>query len=458
MIATKVRPEEPVFYIAISHVWSDGLGNPTENAMPLCQLRRINSILQVLPGIPSSSNGGVPFWIDTLCCPAINSPAKRLAITRMRETYASADSTFVLSADLQAIEASQLPTIDLAYLVSLSSWASRLWTLQEGALSRLVYVMFNDIVLDFSEVLEDCLGHHKSTFARGWINYGDYIRMWAIVRGDEFDDSLPALAPVFSLENAMIAVTHRTTSVTSDEALCLGSLVGADLGRIAGAAPPERMWEFWTSVPKIPWTTVLWRRERMAQPGRRWAPRSLLGVTDAVDFFSDRAAGGECTPEGLVVEAPGMILQSLVPPFRTDIYFRLYVEDCNGREQYCFYKECVGERADAARFAVPNGEFSQIAIVADDTSVTGTKNFTMLFIYKVEGDITFARRGDAGYVQKKSSSLASTFADTEKELQSRRDDPTIAEGDEYLREMEGHIVCFAARGKWDEEPRKWCID
>ena len=24
-------------YIAISHVWSDGLGNPNENSLPLCQ-------------------------------------------------------------------------------------------------------------------------------------------------------------------------------------------------------------------------------------------------------------------------------------------------------------------------------------------------------------------------------------------------------------------------------------
>jgi len=29
-------------YIAISHVWSDGLGNPALNALPKCQLERLD--------------------------------------------------------------------------------------------------------------------------------------------------------------------------------------------------------------------------------------------------------------------------------------------------------------------------------------------------------------------------------------------------------------------------------
>ena len=32
-------------YIAISHVWFDGLGNPNENSLPLCQLKRLEANL-----------------------------------------------------------------------------------------------------------------------------------------------------------------------------------------------------------------------------------------------------------------------------------------------------------------------------------------------------------------------------------------------------------------------------
>jgi hypothetical protein len=32
-------------YIAISHVWADGLGNPRENALPACQLKKLQNHL-----------------------------------------------------------------------------------------------------------------------------------------------------------------------------------------------------------------------------------------------------------------------------------------------------------------------------------------------------------------------------------------------------------------------------
>lgn len=38
-------------YIAISHVWFDGLGNPAANALPLCQLRKLKERLLVLQNI-----------------------------------------------------------------------------------------------------------------------------------------------------------------------------------------------------------------------------------------------------------------------------------------------------------------------------------------------------------------------------------------------------------------------
>ena len=35
-------------YIAISHVWSDGLGNPRENALPLCQVKILHRMVNSL--------------------------------------------------------------------------------------------------------------------------------------------------------------------------------------------------------------------------------------------------------------------------------------------------------------------------------------------------------------------------------------------------------------------------
>lgn len=38
-------------YIAISHVWADGLGNPNENALPLCQIKRLKAHLLALQAV-----------------------------------------------------------------------------------------------------------------------------------------------------------------------------------------------------------------------------------------------------------------------------------------------------------------------------------------------------------------------------------------------------------------------
>lgn len=35
-------------YIAVSHVWADGLGNPNGNGLPLCQIKRLSATLDIL--------------------------------------------------------------------------------------------------------------------------------------------------------------------------------------------------------------------------------------------------------------------------------------------------------------------------------------------------------------------------------------------------------------------------
>ncbi len=48
-------------YIAVSHVWSDGLGNPDMNALPLCQIKRLKANLLGLKNVFEDSNVGSPF-------------------------------------------------------------------------------------------------------------------------------------------------------------------------------------------------------------------------------------------------------------------------------------------------------------------------------------------------------------------------------------------------------------
>lgn len=53
-------------YVAVSHVWSDGKGNPHRNYLPLCQLLHLQTRVNAL--YPPKEEP-TPFWMDTICVP-----------------------------------------------------------------------------------------------------------------------------------------------------------------------------------------------------------------------------------------------------------------------------------------------------------------------------------------------------------------------------------------------------
>ncbi|KAK6535521.1 hypothetical protein TWF694_001976 [Orbilia ellipsospora] len=140
-------------YVAISHVWSDGLGNETQNALPRCQLDRIQKMIKQLykddPNLDKSSPfykySEVPFWMDTLCCPVgpEYKPLRIDTIRKMRHIYSRADRVLVLDGTIQQCPLS-MPLVERTAVLYISNWFRRLWTLQEGALGKKVYFRFKD--------------------------------------------------------------------------------------------------------------------------------------------------------------------------------------------------------------------------------------------------------------------------------------------------------------------------
>ena len=56
-----------VCYVALSHIWADGLGNPFKNSLPLCQLNRLQNAVKNLQNHSEPNIRGCSFWVDTLC-------------------------------------------------------------------------------------------------------------------------------------------------------------------------------------------------------------------------------------------------------------------------------------------------------------------------------------------------------------------------------------------------------
>ena len=131
-------------FIAISHVWSHGLGNPAENALPSCQVRHLFQLIKAIGPTDTA------LWIDTISVP-INPEYKRVSISRLRAVYSTASSVLVVDRHLQQVGTHWL---EMRLQLLCSEWMRRLWTLQEGRLASRLYVQFRYQAVPVAELLQ----------------------------------------------------------------------------------------------------------------------------------------------------------------------------------------------------------------------------------------------------------------------------------------------------------------
>ena len=153
-----IRANPGLEYVAISHVWSGGLGNPSKNGLYECQLRHLMDRIIHLRGKMTSINVKematyaklLLFWMDTFCIPVGDAfrRARKKAINAMPEIYGGASTVLVLDPELQRISVTKMePEQVLAHYLR-SPWMSRCWTLQEASLSISWNVDFKDRVVN----------------------------------------------------------------------------------------------------------------------------------------------------------------------------------------------------------------------------------------------------------------------------------------------------------------------
>lgn len=309
--------EDGLAYIAISHVWSDGLGNVHKNAIPRCQLVRLSNLVRTLSGKASDV---ILFWLDTICVPpdAANQPElQQLAIEKMRETYLYSCATLVVDAELYSISTVGMSDAEIMMRVFVSTWNSRLWTYQEGALPSALYFQFEEAAHDVDELLERF--QQSEDFATKYTLGNRLSREYFALRGfRNLSGVSGGQGPIDGVLLFMIhALSHRTTSVPSDEAICLSTLLGLDMRAIVETKPEQRMEKFWTMIPKIPWSILQDGGPKLDVPGLRWAPKSLLFTPERRHPFTGNHAPLlamnhgvkiQRTDEGLNFKAPGVVI------------------------------------------------------------------------------------------------------------------------------------------------------
>lgn len=313
--AELVKEEAEVPYVAISHVWADGLGNPESNSLHRCKLLHLANLVRSMPDDEAKDGDSVPcIWLDTLCSPAKDGPGKQRAIEKIRLVYERAKAVLVLDAGLMSYSAKEQSVFELLLRIFTSGWMRRLWTLQEGALAKSLFFQFADKALSLDDLMKSLFQNsykmtYKAIIFDFWTEQQG-LRSFFHLRQDETRGNTDIATLDLSLQ-------FRSVSVPSDEPLCIGTLLGLNLNHILSVeGKSDRMLQVWKLITAkkhgVPMQVIFFQEPGIDTPGWRWAPRSFLewtsGNHDMMNTrnlkWNDSRLGGQ-TDRGLRVQYPG---------------------------------------------------------------------------------------------------------------------------------------------------------
>lgn len=265
-------------YIAVSHVWADGLGNPFENALPVCQLRFLLKCIKAAIKDHNLESSGL-VWMDTLCVPVRPEKSRKAAIVAMRKTYESAEAVIVLDKGLLSVNVPSLAE-EIFFRIAYSDWMTRVWTYQEGVLAKLIFFQFADRSIDLDELL---LVAKKSIVDP----ITDLDIRFELERLRPYDLLLPSPRrrrlshlvsrhKLMSLDDVWKSLYSRSTSHDEDTPVCAATLMAIKTRPILRYADSDkRMQAFWSLQRRVPSNILFIDCPRLSVPGFRWAPRAI---------------------------------------------------------------------------------------------------------------------------------------------------------------------------------------
>ncbi|KIW71824.1 hypothetical protein PV04_00056 [Phialophora macrospora] len=348
-----VRSTTSTPYIAISHIWADGLANKEANSLNACKLRELHDVVQALPmsaTTPDSANRDSSpvergdqcplIWLDTLCCPVAPKEDKKLALTKIHQVYKQASSVLVLESSLRSYSTASMDTLEVLARIFTSRWLRRLWTLEEGALAKRLWFQFADRAVSLTELKAKMETIWPNDLQQKIIFFDtrheiDRVEQFFQTKG--YDGSGPNLR---ILDEALL---HRGVSNASDEPICIGTLLnlpakailapgddilealrknnhGGEEDRLQLKLRDVRMKVVWKLLAEkfksLPAQIIFFEEPRIDAPGFRWAPRSFLQAENVYLGPASRKLRWDDKKPGILTDTG---LQVSYPGFRLDL-------------------------------------------------------------------------------------------------------------------------------------------
>ncbi|KAF3939622.1 hypothetical protein ABW19_dt0202885 [Dactylella cylindrospora] len=407
-------------YVALSHVWSDGLGNPFANTLPRCQLRRLayytnytmndgkarglagsfEKALSLGKSMSSKRSGTVweqdgtfncCIWVDTMCVP-LDKEYRKLAIKNMNQVYRQARYVMILDASI-AIHDFRTDAELMGRLV-LSTWMKRVWTLQEAILGmEKLSICLRDRVVDHSDAVERL----RVAVVSGEDPVRNSIYETVAVLGDDSFAGFAAAVTTLEynnrskisdigatrsdkrlreteyrqlLEGLWIIISRRATTKEEDRVLVACNILYKDVTKVLqGKGHTGRMVGLLSQFEEVPAGVIFRTGERVPVDGFRWAVHNFkVSAWGKIDLDNP----GIVTPEGLLVRFAGIMLPS--PPGQSG--FPLMVESSGRKEFYvvnCAYPHAAGTMLEQDDWDKVVGTGRKLAIIRmSESSFTHT--------------------------------------------------------------------------------------
>ncbi|EPS37870.1 hypothetical protein H072_8463 [Dactylellina haptotyla CBS 200.50] len=344
-------------YVALSHVWSDGLGNPFKNTLPKCQLKRLAYYVNYTMndgksrGVLSSfgkafnlnkhqfskrsgtvweqeSNFDISIWVDTMCVP-LQKEYRKLAIKNMNQVYRQA--RYVMILDASVARHGFTSDEELMGRLVLSTWMRRVWTLQEAVLGmEKLAICTKDQVINHTDAVERLRlavtegsrsvinGVLESVAMLGDDNFIGMNGAVAIMERNKGGFRLPNPAVSFEdqtlemkqyiifLDNLWNVIGRRATTKEEDRVLVACNIVYKDVTKVLkGDGHTGRMTALLDQFEDVPSGVIFKSGERVPVDGYRWACHNFKGSSWGK---FDLQNPGIVTQNGLIVKFPGFIL------------------------------------------------------------------------------------------------------------------------------------------------------
>jgi hypothetical protein len=308
-------------FVAISHVWADGLGNSSANSMYSCQLLRLGNIVRQLSidDNPCNQRSDTVIWIDALCIPV--EPKfqwyRKASLSSLHRIYSTAHRVLVLDyALMNTLITSSLE--EKLVRICISGWMRRLWTLQESVLGRTrIRFVFRDGIFR----LPDNINARYHTIGVNAMRYIDqYLPplidhpVTRLFTHEQHDLSRTTI----SFGNLFASLMYRSTSKVEDEAICFASLLNLETNAFKRAETPAIQMRTFIDMlqekgVKVPERFIFTGEDKIHFAGYRWVPSSFMSMrTVDVEFLLEDYANNRLVKfdeKGIYVRTAGFSIE-----------------------------------------------------------------------------------------------------------------------------------------------------